>query len=104
MKQNPINVVIVFGFLILLLIGLPWFGAYRSFKSASGYLGSEEGRQIHFVHVDKTHFEAHKTALWLDETLSITGKDGVISCHGRPIQFPDGMNVVLVHGPEDDFR
>ena len=92
---------LLFLLFLLLFIGLPWFHAYRSYASASGYLGVEEGRQIRFIYVDKTHFDAHKTALWFDESLSITAQDGVISCNGRRIDFPKGKNVVLVHGVEN---
>jgi hypothetical protein len=88
-------------FLAALLVGMPWFEAYRSYRSAAGYLGLESGKQIRFVYVDKTHFDVYKTALWFDESLSIVGEDGAIYCNGRLIEFPGGKNVALVRGPGD---
>ena len=98
MKRNALFIVLL---LALLFIGLPWLVAYHSYAAASGYLGTEEGKQIRFVYVDKTHFEAYKTALWFDESLSITGQDGAIYCNGNQIGFPSGKNVALVNGSED---
>jgi len=98
-KSVSIGAILILLF-ALLIIGLPWLAAYRSYSSASGYLGLQGGKRIQFVYVDKTHFDAYKTALWFDESLSIIGKDGEIYCNGKRIGFPEGKNLALVLSPE----
>ncbi len=51
--------------------------------------------------MDKTHFDAYKTVLWIDESLSVTGRNGVIYCNDTPIHFPAGKNVALVRSRGD---
>ena len=85
--------------LLLVLIALPWFWAFQSFLSASGCLGRENGRTLRFVYVDKTHFDAYRTAVWFDDSLTVTGEDGRIVCNGKLIDFPDDKNTALVRSP-----
>ncbi len=101
MKRNAMIGATTVLLLALLLIGLPWLAAYRSYSSAEGYLGVEEGKQIRCVYVDKTHFEAYRTALWFNESLSVTGEDGAIYCNGKRINFPKGKNIALLRSAED---
>ena len=72
MKRNALVAACAIAVLGVLLVGLPWIQAYWDYSSGSGYLWTEEGNKIQFVYVDKTHFDAYKTALWCDKSLSIT--------------------------------
>ena len=101
MRRKPLIAAAVLVLLATLVIGLPWFAACTSYRSASGYLGVENDKQIQCVYVDKTHFNAYKTVLWFDNSLSIIGKDGGIYCNGRRIEFPAQKNVALLRGPDD---
>ena len=87
--------------IVLLLVGLPWFWAFKSCISCSGFLGTEDGYNLQFVYVDKTHFDAYRTAVWFDDSLTITGQEGRILCNGKQIDFPDDKNTALVRNPED---
>jgi hypothetical protein len=100
-KRNILIYVAVAAILVLLFIGLPWYYAYQGYSSVSGCLGLEKGKQIFFYYVDKTHFEAYKTALWYDDSLTISGLDGMIFCNGTRIEYPPGKNVALVRSAED---
>jgi len=101
MRRKALIATAVVLLLAAFLVGLPWFHAYHSYDSASGCFAVENNKAIHFVYVDKTHFDVYKTAFWLDDSLSILGRDGTIYCNGRPIDFPAGKNVALVRGPEE---
>lgn len=101
MKRNTVIAAIIMLLLVAFFVGLPWYQAYRNYASASGYLGVENSKHIRFVYVDKTHFDAYKSALWFDESLSIAGQNGAIYCNSRRIEFPEGKNVALVRGPDD---
>ena len=99
--MKTVLIIVSVAILVVLLIGLPWLAAYRTYSSATGYLGREQGHKLQFVYVDKTHFDAYKTAVWFDDSLTITGEDGEIYCNKKRIRFPSGKNVAFVRSESD---